>query len=317
VPQAPVVAAPPASPKKSRAGLLFGIIIALFFVGLLGGAAWWFLASRKPATPTPTVTPTETPTDTPKTEEPPKTTAPAVPEGMVMVAAGDYLLGRDDGSDLEKPQHKVTLPAYFIDRTEVTNEAYKKFVDATNHKPPANWQGKDFPTGRANYPVTGVTWQDAMDYAAWAGKRLPTEAEWEAAARGPQGLRYPWGNEWLPGQANIGVKAGVEAKDNEYPPQIMEVGGFPQGASPAGALDMVGNVWEFTADELKLYPGNSSTLDDVAKKLNFQIAPGTVYRVIRGGAFDGSEIHNASYRGRVSASLAYPKTGFRCVKDAK
>jgi formylglycine-generating enzyme required for sulfatase activity len=316
-PQAPVATAVPATPKKSRTGLLLGIIAALFVVGLLGGAAWWFLSGRNAAKPTATVTQTETPTATPKTEEPPKPLAPAAPEGMVMVAAGDYPVGRDDGSDLEKPQHTVTLPAYFIDRTEVTNEAYKKFVDATSHKPPANWQDNTYPTGRANYPVTGVTWQDAADYAAWAGKRLPTEAEWEAAARGPQGLRYPWGNEWLPGQANIGVKAGVEAKDNEYPPQIMEVGGFPQGASPSGALDMIGNVWEFTADELKVYPGNPLTLDDVAKKLNFQIAPGATYRVIRGGAFDGSEIHNASYRGRVSANLAYPKTGFRCVKDVK
>src|SRR5205085_9919782 len=138
-----------------------GIIVALFVVGLLGGAAWWFLAGRK-AKPIATVTQTETPTETPKPIDTPKPPAPVAPEGMVMVAAGTYTVGRDDERDLEKPQHTVTLPAYFIDRTEVTNEAYKKFVDETNHKPPANWQDKDYPTGRANYPVTGVTWQDAM-----------------------------------------------------------------------------------------------------------------------------------------------------------
>jgi formylglycine-generating enzyme required for sulfatase activity len=263
------------------------------------------------------VTQSETPPETPKAEEPPKPPAPAVPEGMVMVPAGAYTVGRDDESDLEKPQHTVTLPAYFIDRTEVTNEEYKKFVDATNRKPPANWQGKTYPAGRANYPVTGVTWQDAADYAAWAGKRLPTEAEWEAAARGPQGLRYPWGNEWLPGQANIGVKAGEQAKDKQYPPQIMEVGGFPQGASPAGALDMIGNVWEWTADELKPYDGNPATLNDIFRKLNISLKPDTTYRVIRGGAFDGDPQHDASYRGFVSAAQSFPKTGFRCVKDAK
>jgi formylglycine-generating enzyme required for sulfatase activity len=236
---------------------------------------------------------------------------------MLLIPAGTYTIGRENESDLEKPQHAVTLPAYFMDRTEVTNEAYKKFVDATSHKPPANWQGQIFPTGRANYPVTGITWQDAADYAVWAGKRLPTEAEWEAAARGPEGWRYPWGNEWLPGQANIGVKAGVPAKDNEYPPQIMEVGGYPQGASPAGAFDMIGNVWEYTADEFQLYPGNSQTLDEVIAKLKIPIESGVIYRVIRGGAFDGNPDHDASYRGFVIANRAFPKTGFRCVKDAK
>ena len=313
-PAAPVAPAPPK--KKGRAGLFAGIFVMLFVIGI-GFGAWWFLSGRKPAAPVAPSKPTDTPTVPAKPTDTPKPTAPAVPEGMVMVPAGSYTVGSDDASDIEKPQHTVTLPAYFIDRTEVTNEAYKQFVDATHHQPPTNWSGNNFPTGRANYPVTGVTWQDAADYAAWAGKRLPTEAEWEAAARGPEGLRYPWGNEWLPGQANIGVKAGEPAKDNEYPLQIMEVGGFPQGASPAGALDMIGNVWEYTADEFQLYPGNSASLQEVAKKLGIEILPGITYRVIRGGAFDGDQSHNASYRGRVNGNRAFPKTGFRCVKDVK
>jgi formylglycine-generating enzyme required for sulfatase activity len=315
-PPGPVMPTPSARPRKSHTGLLVGIIIAIFFIGLVGGGAW-YLFGRKRTNPPATVTPTETPTETPKTTETPKPVAPVAPEGMVLIPAGAYTIGRDDESDLEKPQRTVTLPAYFMDRTEVTNEAYKKFVDETSHKPPTNWPGRDFPTGRANYPVTGITWKDAADYAAWAGKRLPTEIEWEAAARGSQGHHYPWGDEWLPGQANIGVKAGEPAKDNEYPPQIMEVGGYPQGASSAGALDMIGNVWEYTADEFKLYPGNSQTLDEVAAKLKIPIEPGVTYRVIRGGAFDGSAQNDASYRGFVNASRAFPKTGFRCMKDAK
>jgi formylglycine-generating enzyme required for sulfatase activity len=312
-PSASTVAAAPVSRKKGRAGLLVGLLVALFLVGIAGGAAWWLLSGRK--TTNPPVTPTEAPVETPKPVEAPKPPAPAVPEGMLLIPAGTYTVGRDDKSDVEGPPHAVTLPAYFVDRTEVTNEAYKKFVDATNHKPPVNWQGNDFPTGRANYPVTDITWQDAADYAVWAGKRLPTEAEWEAAARGPEGLRYPWGNEWLPGQANIGVAAGVPAKESEYPPQIMEVGGYPQGASPTGALDLIGNVWEWTADEFKLYPGNSETYEEVAKQL--KLVPSVTYRVIRGGAFDGDQRHDGSYRGFVDASRAYPKTGFRCVKDVK
>ncbi|HEY9231507.1 MAG TPA: SUMF1/EgtB/PvdO family nonheme iron enzyme, partial [Blastocatellia bacterium] len=316
VASAPAVRVAPASRKKNRTGLFAGIFITLFVIGITFGA-WWFMSARKTANPVAPAKPTEAPTVPAKPTEAPKPTAPAAPEGMVMVPAGSYTIGRDDASDLEKPQHAVSLPAYFIDRTEVTNEAYKQFVDATSHKPPTNWSGSNFPTGHANYPVTGITWQDAADYATWAGKRLPSEAEWEAAARGPQGWRYPWGNEWLPGQANIGVKAGEQAKDNEYPLQIMEVGGFPQGASPVGALDMVGNVWEWTADEFKFYPGNPATIDDPQVRGDLKIKPGLTYRVIRGGAFDGSQQHDGSYRGFLDASLAYPKTGFRCAKDVK
>lgn len=315
-PAVPVTPKPPVTRKKSRTGLYAGLFIMLFVVGI-GLGAWWFLSGRKPANPVAPATPSETPTAPAKPTEPPKPTAPVVPEGMVLVTAGNYTVGRDDASDLEKPQHAVTLPAYLIDRTEVTCDAYKQFIEATNHKPPVNWQGNNFPTGRANYPVTGITWQDAADYAAWAGKRLPTEAEWEAAARGPEGRRYPWGNEWLPGQANIGVKAGEPTADNQYPLQVMEVGGYPQGASPAGALDMVGNVWEWTADEFKFYPGNSASLDDPKLKADLKIKPGVTYRVIRGGAFDGGQQHDGSYRGFLDASLAYPKTGFRCAKDVK
>ncbi|HJQ22705.1 MAG TPA: SUMF1/EgtB/PvdO family nonheme iron enzyme [Blastocatellia bacterium] len=313
---APAVPVVPAPRKKRRAGWFAGIFITLFVIGIAFGA-WWFLFARKTAAPVTPARPTETPSVPAKPTEEPKPSAPVAPEGMVLVAAGSYTVGRDDANDVEKPQHTVTLPAYFIDRTEVTNEAYKQFVDATNHKPPTNWSGNNFPTGRANYPVTGITWQDAADYAAWAGKRLPTEAEWEAAARGPEGRRYTWGNEWLPGQANIGVQVSEQAKDDEYPPQIMAVGGFPQGASPAGALDMIGNVWEWTADEFKFYAGNAASLDDPKVKAEMKLKPGVTYRVIRGGAFDGDQPHDGSYRGWIDASRAYPKTGFRCVKDVK
>jgi formylglycine-generating enzyme required for sulfatase activity len=221
------------------------------------------------------------------------------PEGMVLVPAGSYIMGRDDGDDqyhLAVPKHTVTLTAFYIDKTEVTNSEYKRFVDATGHVSPDAWRGVDFPDGKGNYPVIGVRWQDAVDYAVWAGKRLPSEAEWEAAARGSDGRLFPWGDRWQNGVANVGTTG------------IVQVGAFPAGASPNGALDMIGNVWEWTADELKLYPGNPGKMPE-------SVEPGIVYRVIRGGAYDSKQ--DASYRGFVDASKAYPKTGFRCVNNAE
>ena len=216
---------------------------------------------------------------------------------MQVVKAGAYTIGRDDGDPLEAPVHSVTLPAFYIDRNEVTNAQYAKFVEATKRKPPANWKGATFPGGRDDFPVTGVSWQDAADYAAWVGKRLPTEAEWEAAARGSDARKYPWGNEWQSGFANIGVRTA-------------EVGQYPQGASPSGALDMIGNVWEWVADEITLYPGSSATLPAPPEN-----AVGAL-RIIRGGAYDGDQKHDASYRGFLDGGVPYPKVGFRCAKNA-
>lgn len=311
----PIAQVPAAAlPKKRGGAFIASVIVALIVIGGAIYAAWWLLFShRRPAPP---------PTTQVKVEQPPVTLEPRVtppnpdlPEGMVAVAAGSYTIGRDseDPTALERPQHKVDLTAFNIDRTEVTNSAYKKFVDATGHKNPTNWSGGKLPEAREDFPVTGVTWQDAADYAAWAGKRLPTEAEWEAAARGAEGRIYPWGNSFRAGVANIGVtpdKPGPE----QYPKGIKEVGRYPDGASPVGAVDMIGNVWEWVADEFKLYSGGPSTIPtDIREKME----PDRTYRVIRGGAYDGNKDHNATYRGLLDASQAYPKVGFRCAKDAK
>jgi formylglycine-generating enzyme required for sulfatase activity len=301
-----VASQPP--PKKRTGMVIASVVVALILLGAAGYVAWLLFGRGKPAPPTPPPVAVEPPPVTPAPVVPDKPPAPVVPQGMVAITAGTYTIGRDGADPLEQPEHRVDLPAFFIDRAEVTNAAYKMFVDATGHKPPSNWTGTSFPDGRGDFPVTGVTWQDAADYAAWAGKRLPTEVEWEAAARGTDGRIYPWGNGYRSGVANIGSKPDKSTPE-QYPAGIKEIGRYPEGASPAGAVDMIGNAWEWVADEIKAYPGNTEG------KLDLE--PGVTHRVIRGGAYDGSMVHDATYRGYQDGSLPYPKVGFRCAKDAK
>ncbi|HYP29432.1 MAG TPA: SUMF1/EgtB/PvdO family nonheme iron enzyme [Blastocatellia bacterium] len=289
----------PPPQKRDSLPIILSVIAGLILIGAAGLAVWWY-TSPDPRTRSQAQPPAEPPPVTvPQAPAPAPTAAtPSAPEGMVMVAAGTYTIGRDVKDNYESPAHSVTLPAFYIDRTEVTNSAYKKFVDATGHEPPGGWKDGTFPEGLDNHPVTGVSWQDAVDYATWAGKRLPTEEEWEAAARGSEGWLYPWGNEWKADLANIGTKS------------TREVGQFPGGASPSGALDMIGNVWEWTADEFHLYPGNTEEAPENIKQAS-------LFRIIRGGAYDGSKLHTATYRGFVEAdSRKYNKTGFRCARSA-
>jgi formylglycine-generating enzyme required for sulfatase activity len=286
--------AAPAAQSNSLVKILSAAVVVLV-LGASAFFAWYFIKGRHPSAtqPAPQIESPAAPEPPPVPSEPPK---PVVPENMVLVPAGVYIIGRDNG-EFESPQHTVELAAFFIDRTEVTNAEYKKFVDATGARAPDDWSGGSPPAGRENFPVTDVNWQEAVSYATWAGKRLPTEAEWEAASRGPQGLMYPWGNTWRQDAANIGGSS------------VLAVGQFKDGASPFGALDMIGNVWEWTEDEAVPYPGSTNPLPDV-------IRPDVTYRIIRGGAYDVKEHRGASYRGFVDASIGYPKTGFRCAKSA-
>jgi formylglycine-generating enzyme required for sulfatase activity len=300
--------------RRGSSARILSIISVVLVLGLGVSFVWWFVSrSGRPtvhidAPPVQTTNPADT---TSTTTKPP---APAVPEGMVPIPKGTYTIGRDDADPIEGPAHTVELAPFFMDRFEVTNLEYWKFVEATHHKPPANWKGGIYPSGKDNSPVTSVTWQDASDYAKWVLKRLPTEAEWEAAARGTEHYRYPWGNEWQPGFANIGLKTGEKVEADTYPSGISDVGRYPQGASPAGVQDMIGNVWEWVASEFAVYPGSNHTL--TFKNLD---EAGKLYRVIRGGAYDGDgeKTHDASYRGYLDGGLPYPKVGFRCVKDAQ
>jgi formylglycine-generating enzyme required for sulfatase activity len=297
-PPQPVQAPPFPSKKKKSAIPVVPLILILVILAGAGVAIWWF-ALRKPENPTANVNSNISTTANTNTANTNTAPTPAAPEGMVLVAAGTYAIGRDDGDEIEKPAHQVNLAAFYIDKTEVTNAEYKKFIDATAHPAPPHWKGGTFDAGKDNYPVVQINWQDATDYARWVGKRLPTEAEWEAAARGPEGRRFPWGNEAKSGTGNIGSGSGGT---------INAVGQFPDGKSASGAMDMIGNVWEWTDDKVSLYPGNTGQIPPEAKGK---------FRIIRGGAFDSGKTLDASYRGYIEENRRdLDKTGFRCVKDA-
>ena len=168
-------------------------------------------------------------------------------DGMVLVPEGEFVMGQDRGAsgDDERPQRRIWLDAFYIDRLEVTNAQFKAFCDATNRIYPnnPNWDSEYF-LGKPERPLVNITYEQARAYCDWAGKRLPTEAEWEKAARGTDGRIYPWGNVWEEGLANLaGDNRGADRFYRTAP-----VGSFPRGASPYGAEDMIGNVWEWVAD---------------------------------------------------------------------
>jgi formylglycine-generating enzyme required for sulfatase activity len=157
---------------------------------------------------------------------------PVEPE-MIIIPAGEFLYG--------EKKKKVTLPEFWIDKTPVTNAEYARFVAATGRKPPEHWKGETPPKKIADHPVVDVSWHDAVAYAEWAGKRLPTEEEWEKVARGSDGREYPWGDGFDKNRCNT-EESGIG--------KTTPVGQYsPQGDSPYSCVDMVGNVWEWTASD--------------------------------------------------------------------
>ncbi|CAL9412511.1 formylglycine-generating enzyme family protein [Streptomyces sp. NPDC057838] len=178
--------------------------------------------------------------------------------------------------DKETPVHTVVLRDFWIGRYPVTNEEYRQFLADTGHPGrPATWYLGAYPYDRSNHPVAGVRAEDADAYAAWLSDRtghpwrLPTEAEWEYAAKGPDGGAFPWGGTFDASAANT-RETGVHT--------TTPVGAFPAGVSPFGAHDMAGNVEEFTADDYRPYPGGPFVADHLVETM-------TTYRVARGGSF--------------------------------
>jgi len=235
-----------------------------------------------------------------------------IPEGMVYIPAGNFIMGSSSGGSNEKPQHNVYLDAYFIDQYEVTNSEYYIFWEATGktHTPGGSWA--DIAVEKPDHPVVYVSWEDAQAYAEWAGKRLPTEAEWEKAARGTDARIYPWGDDFnmdIGGatvHANYGDGGSVDGYNGTSP-----VGSFPTGAGIYGCSDMAGNVWEWVADWYDSAYYSKSPV-------NNPLGPGSgTYRVLRGGSwsYGTNYLRCASRYYNTPTAPELLRCGFRCAQD--
>lgn len=222
-----------------------------------------------------------------------------LPSEMVCVDGGEFTMGTATWKFKEEmPAHRVTVRPYYIDIYEVTNEKYAQFVRETKHPVPPSWKNSLYPAGQGQFPVVGVSWNDASDYATWAKKRLPTEDEWEFAARGLDSLLYPWGNEWKSGYANV----------NGASVAFTEVGKFKEGKSPFGLFDMIGNAGEWTNDDFRAYPRGPLSSENEGK---------TNQKTIRGNDYSATQdFATATYRiGYPAKGADYSLTGFRCAKN--
>jgi len=236
---------------------------------------------------------------------------------MIFIKAAGFTMGSLDGPDDEKPIHDVKVRGFFVDRTEVTNDEFARFVAASGYKPAGPWKSE---SGRGKFPAVNVTWADADAYARWAGKRLPTEAEWEFAARGGlDRLRFPWGNEALRDGRRAMNLGGTE----DGFPELAPAGSFP--ANGYGLFNTSGNAAEWCADWYlpdyykETSRGRASRDNPTGPAKSYDPAePGVWKRVVRGGSWQSNETEarNAA-RGKVGPDIASPAIGFRCVRDAR
>jgi len=233
-------------------------------------------------------------------------------ENMILISAGEFIMGSETRAADEKPAHKVYLDAYSIGKYEVTNEEYYKFWKATGKHTPESF-GDEYDIGAwpdrvlkfPSHPVVGVSWHDAVAYAEWVGMRLPTEAEWEKAVRGRTDRLWPWGNSL---QSNANTWNGKDGYDNSIAP----VGSYPRGKSYYGVMDMAGNVWEWTSDWY------SDTYYLHSPKQNPKGADTGSWRVIRGGAWtDNINRCTTTFRFYFYPSLKTSFIGFRLARTAE
>ena len=249
---------------------------------------------------------------------------PTVPEGMVLIPAGTFEMGSELPHEL---QHTVHINAFFMDEHEVTNLEYKEFllenprwqktrIDKRFHHGDylGDWDGTDYPSGKANHPVTHVSWYAAMAYAQWAGKRLPTEAEWEYAARGGlAGKRYPWGNTISTREANYDNHVGDTTPVGQY------------AANGYGLYDMAGNVMEWCLDEhdAHFYAESDNSRNPIAGgqtiqwlRDNFTRIPTDSSRILRSGSWNFiARAMKVNARSNGPPIITGDFIGFRCVRD--
>ena len=233
---------------------------------------------------------------------------------VVHVPAGTFKMGSSSGDEDEKPVHEVYVSGFFIDKYEVTVDEYKRCVEAggcsTPKKTTADSREYNYDEPRrGKHPVNGVTWYQARAYCSWAGKRLPTEAEWEKAARGTDGRKYPWGNDKPSCDLAVMDTSSNDSADGCGQKRTWEVGSKPEGASPYGAHDMAGNVWEWTADWYgKSYYGSSQTRDPKGPTQGLAYAK-------RGGGWRTSSISlRTAVRNDGAPRGTDSQVGFRCAK---
>jgi serine/threonine-protein kinase len=287
--EAKVEPAPPVFVDTGKGGMPKWVIPAAAAVVVLLAVVGYFVLSGGKEGPTTTGNGTK------------QTDPKAAFEGMALIEGGTFKMGRDIGDADEKPAHSVTVESFYLDKYEVTNKQYKEFIDEKSWPKPANWTNNNsYNPDDANLPVTGVKWSDADAYASWKGKRLPTEAEWEYAARnGDQGKLYPWGNSWMPGNANVGRTAEVK--------KPVSVGSYLYDKSTRWEVfDLAGNVSEWVKDNFRRYDNTPSSNDQL--------------KVYRGGHFtDPPEMAVATYRWYDKAENPSEQTlqitGFRCAKN--
>lgn len=247
---------------------------------------------------------------------------------MVEIPAGMFVFGTDEEDEAgealslgitkpwfadENPRQKIFLKRFYIDRYEVTNKRYKVFVDDLGAIPPENWKHHQYPDGQGDFPVVWVNWFDAANFCSWADKRLPTEKEWEKAARGAKGNIYPWGNTFENSYANLPEKAGSKIT-------VTTVGAFPQGASPYQVQDMIGNVWEWTEDDYEPYKG--SVYKSPYYEQGMKVTRGASVSDV--GHFPSplylaalARFARAGYRQHMDPEDMAPDLGFRCASTEK
>jgi len=288
----------------SKSGLLsnpaflpyaIAVVVCAILGVILGYMGWYFLGepdSKPIDQEAGLAAPASAPPATSERAVRPPVVAPA---GELPIPKGTITLG---GGDSGIPVKKFSLEAFAIGRTEVTNEEYYEFVSQAAHKAPDDWRNGQYASGTANDPVVNVTWQDAVDYCDWiSGKigatvRLPTEPQWEMAARGPEGLIYPWGNQWDDRAAISTEKKG----------SVRPVMSFPRNRSPFGAYDMAGNVWEWV---------DGATTDDEGYPAR---KDGVQFRVAKGGsANEPAKFITAQSRVKLPANKKSRFLGFRYI----